>query len=140
MALVDRAQDPETPAYAELAGVDGIGAAQIRSLVAYFADPATRAIVEHLLAAGVHVERAEAPPDDSPLAGRTLVFTGTLAGLSRNEAKARAEARGARVASAVSAKTDYLVAGDGGGAKRRKAEELDVAVLDEAAFRELLEG
>ncbi len=140
MELVDQAQDPETPAYAELADVDGIGAAQIRSLVAYFADPATRAIVEHLLAAGVNVEQAEAPPDDTPLAGRTLVFTGTLAGLSRNEAKARAEARGARVASAVSAKTDYLVAGDGGGAKRRKAEELDVTVLDEAAFRELLEG
>lgn len=140
MALAAAAQDAEAPAYAELAGVDGIGAAQIRSLAAYFGDPATRAVVERLLAAGVKVADAEAPGDDSPLAGRTLVFTGTLAALSRNEAKARAEARGARVASAVSAKTDYLVAGDGGGAKRRKAEALDVAVLDEAAFRELLEG
>ena len=140
MALAAAAQDAEAPAYAELAGVDGIGAAQIRSLAAYFGDRATRAVVERLLAAGVHVADAEAPGDDSPLAGRTLVFTGTLAALSRNEAKARAEARGARVASAVSAKTDYLVAGDGGGAKRRKAEALDVAVLDEAAFRELLEG
>ena len=138
--LVDQAHDPATPAYGELAGVDGIGAAQIRSLVAYFTDPSTRAIVEHLLEAGVNVANAEAPPDDSPLAGRSLVFTGTLAGLSRNEAKARAEAHGARVASAVSAKTDYLVAGDGSGAKRRKAEELGIAVLDEVAFRELLEG
>ncbi|MCY3856090.1 MAG: NAD-dependent DNA ligase LigA [Rhodospirillales bacterium] len=140
MALAECARDPETPEYAELAGVDGIGTAQIRALVEHFTDPSTRAVVDNLRAAGVNVQDAEAPAADSPLSGRTLVFTGTLAGLSRNEAKARAEALGARVASAVSAKTDYLVAGEGGGAKRRRAEALNIKVLDEAAFQELLEA
>ncbi len=140
MDLARRAQDPDSAAYAELAGVDGIGAAQIRSLTAYFADPSTRAVVERLQAAGVRVRDAEPPAAGTPLSGRTVVFTGTLAGLSRNEAKARAEARGARVASAVSARTDYLVVGEGGGSKRRKAEALQVEVLDEAGFRELLEA
>ncbi len=140
MELAERARDPETPEYAELAGVDGIGAAQIRALVDHFTDPSTRTVVDNLRAARVNVQDAEAPAADSPLSGRTLVFTGTLAGLSRNEAKARAEALGARVASTVSAKTDYLVAGEGGGAKRRKAEALNIEVLDEAAFQKLLEA
>ncbi len=133
-----RARDPDSPACAELAGIDGIGAAQLRSLVAYFADPATRAAVERLHAAGVRVRDAEPTAVGTPLSGRTVVFTGTLAGLSRNEAKARAEARGARVASSVSARTDYVVAGEGSGSKRKKAEALNVTIVDEEGFRALL--
>ena len=77
---------------------------------------------------------------DSPLAGKTLVFTGTLADMSRSEAKARAEAMGAKVAGSVSAKTDFLVAGADAGSKATKAAALGVTVLDEAAWLRLLAG
>lgn len=138
--LAERARSPESPTYAELLAMDGIGEAQVQSLVDYFTDPESRAVVDHLLEAGVTVRNAEAPARDSVLSGRTLVFTGTLHDVSRNEAKARAEALGARVASAVSAKTDYLVTGEDGGSKRKRADELNVKIIDEAAFLQLLEA
>lgn len=139
LELAEGAGDEEGGAFAELAAADGVGEAQVRSLAAFFADPASRRMVEGLLAE-VKVEDARQPAADSPLSGRTVVFTGTLVGMTRGEAKARAEAQGARVASSVSPRTDYLVAGEGGGAKGRKAAELGVAVLDEKGFRKLLGG
>lgn len=139
LALAEGAGDEEGWAFAELAAADGVGEAQVRSLAAFFADPASRRMAEDLLAE-VEVEDARQPAADSPLSGRTVVFTGTLAGMTRGEAKARAEAQGARVASSVSPRTDYLVAGEGGGAKGRKAAEIGVAVLDEEGFRKLLGG
>ena len=80
------------------------------------------------------------PPAASPLGGKTFVFTGGLAGLSRDEAKAMVAARGGKVTSSVSAKTDYVVAGADPGSKLAKARELGVTILDEAQFRELIEG
>ena len=139
MDLADKGADRDSAAFNELVAIDGIGEVQVESLVDYFTQSETRDVVANLLDAGLMVQDAEPPEADTALSGRTLVFTGTLAGLTRNEAKARAEARGARVSSAVSAKTDYVVAGEGGGSKRRKAEELGVTILDEAGFRELLD-
>ena len=81
------------------------------------------------------MERVEA--DASPVAGKTLVFTGTLEQMSRDEAKARAEAMGAKVAGSVSKKTNLVIAGPGAGSKLKKAEELGIEVIDEAAWVEM---
>jgi DNA ligase (NAD+) len=77
-------------------------------------------------------------PVDETLAGKLFVLTGTLAGYNRDEARAAIEARGGRVTSSVSKKTDYVVAGDEAGSKLDKAKELGVSVIDEAAFKQLL--
>ncbi len=79
-----------------------------------------------------------APASESPVAGKTVVFTGTLATMTRGEAKARAEALGAKVAGSVSKKTDYLVMGTEAGSKARKAAELGVVTLSEQAWLELI--
>ena len=77
---------------------------------------------------------------DGPLAGKTLVVTGTLEGYTRQEAEEAIRSAGGRASSSVSKKTDYVVAGAEAGSKRAKAEKLGVPILDEAGFRELLEG
>lgn len=138
--LATGAGDEEGETFARLMDVDGVGEAQVRSLAAFFNDESSRKMVEDLLGELDGVEDAEAQATDSPLSGRTVVFTGTLAGMTRDEAKSRAEALGARVSSAVSSRTDYLVAGEGGGSKGKKAAELGVEVLDEEGFRKLLDG
>jgi DNA ligase (NAD+) len=112
----------------------GIGPEIADALVAFFAEPHNVAVIDALLARGVapadvaHVTRA------SSVTGKTIVFTGSLETLSRDEAKAQAEALGARVAGSVSAKTDLVVAGPGAGSKLKKAAELGIAVIDEAAW------
>ena len=95
--------------------------------------------MKKLTAAGVRGLPPE-PQAASPLGGKTFVFTGGLANLSRDEAKAMVAARGGKVTSSVSAKTDYVVAGADPGSKLAKAQELGVTILDEAEFGELLEG
>jgi DNA ligase (NAD+) len=115
------------------------------SLGAFFADPATAGILDDLVAAGVEAERpAVRPATDGGsrgvLAGRTLVVTGTLAGLSRAEAEDAIRAAGGRASGSVSRKTDFLVAGESAGSKLQKAQELGVPILDEDAFRRLLAG
>ena len=125
-------------AWDEIVGIDGIGATVALSLVTTLTQPEERASVERLLAQ-LTVEPAEAPASaDSPLAGKTVVFTGTLEHMTRAEAKARAEALGAKVAGSVSAKTDLVVAGPGAGSKARKAAELGVEVIDEDAWLALI--
>ncbi|MFM2105439.1 MAG: hypothetical protein RL338_471 [Chloroflexota bacterium] len=129
-----------------ITAVPGIGAVVAGAISAWFADPATGGTLDELVAAGVEAERprvvAAAGPAGAtgPLAGKTLVVTGTLAGFDRREAEEAIRAAGGRAAGSVSAKTDYVVAGEGAGSKLAKAQELGVAVLDEAGFRRLLEG
>ena len=123
--------------------VPGVGTAVAASLARFFADPATAGILDDLVEAGVEAERPVARPTigEGPagaLAGKTLVVTGTLPGLSRAEAEDAIRAAGGTAAGSVSRKTDYLVAGENAGSKLQKAQELGVPILDEAGFRALL--
>ena len=86
----------------------------------------------------VLVQDFHAPKDNSTIAGKTIVFTGTLEGMTRAEAKVKAESLGAKVSGSISAKTDYLVAGVGGGSKLKKAKELGVEAINEMGWVELL--
>ena len=137
------AAEPEVPeaaraAWDELVGIDGIGTAVAQSLVTTFAQPAERASIDRL-AECLTVEAAERPTSaDSPVAGKTVVFTGTLEKMTRAEAKARAEALGAKVAGSVSAKTDLLIAGPGAGSKAKKAAALGVETIDEDGWLALI--
>ncbi len=121
----------------ELLQVEGVGPQVAGSIREYFENPRNRELIGRLRKAGVQ----ELPPEraaPSPLAGRTFVFTGGLDHFSREEAKAMVQAKGGKVSSSVSAKTDYVVAGADPGSKYARARELGVAILDEAAFAELL--
>ena len=124
---------------ADLVAIDQVGESMAADLTGFFASDGNRAAVEDLLAE-LAIIPPERPADDSPVSGRTIVFTGTLAGMSRAEAKARAESLGAKVSGSVSAKTDFLVAGADAGSKARKAAELGVTVLDEEAWLALIGG
>ena len=128
----------EGPEWRDLTAIDGVGGVLAESLVTAFQHPAERAAID-ALAAHLDVQdavhRAQA---DSPVAGKTLVFTGTLEKMSRAEAKARAEALGARVAGSVSAKTDLVIAGPGAGSKAKAAAALGVAVIDEDGWLALI--
>jgi DNA ligase (NAD+) len=123
--------------------VDGIGPTVASSLAAWFgeAGPGLE-ILQDLDDAGIDVElpAPRATAAGGPLSGKSVVVTGTLDGLSRQEAEAHIRAAGGKAASSVSKKTDYLVAGENAGSKLAKAQELGVPVLDEAGFRRLLEG
>ncbi|HEX6443326.1 MAG TPA: NAD-dependent DNA ligase LigA [Stellaceae bacterium] len=135
---MEAAQDPESPARAHLLDVHGIGEDMAADIIGFFAEPHNRAVLDDL-ARELTVLDYEAPAQaaQSPLAGKTIVFTGGLEGMSRSEAKARAEALGANVASSVSSKTDYVVIGADAGSKATKAAALGVKTLDEAAWLEL---
>lgn len=127
----------------ELEEVDEVGPIIAQTLVAYFAEPAHREELEALRAAGFPF-REEAPPADEstetgPLAGKRFVVTGKLENYTRDEAHAALEKQGATIQKAVTRKTDYLVAGAKAGSKRKKAEDLGVEILDEAALARLLE-
>jgi DNA ligase (NAD+) len=117
--------------------VEGVGEQVAASLQDFFAQDRNQALLNKLTAAGVRGLPLE-PAAASPLGGKTFVFTGGLAGLSRDEAKAMVAAQGGKVTSSVSAKTDYVVAGADPGSKLAKARELGVTILDEGAFEELL--
>ncbi len=135
---MEAAQDPQGEAYAGLIDIHGIGADMAAEIVGFFAEPHNRAVLDDL-AREVAVLDYEEPAGRAvaPLAGKTIVFTGTLSAMSRSEAKARAEALGANVASSVSAKTDYVVTGADPGSKATKAAALGVTLLDEAAWLDL---
>jgi DNA ligase (NAD+) len=122
----------------QLAGIDGVGPTIAQSIVEWFAVDWHRGIVERWLAAGISpAVPAETGP--KPLAGLTLVITGTLQGFTRDGAREAAQAAGAKVSGSVSKKTSYVVAGENPGSKHDKAVELGVPVLDEDGFRSLLE-
>jgi DNA ligase (NAD+) len=120
--------------------VPDVGPVVASRVVTFFADPRHRDVVRRLLALGVRWPAPERPTESTqPLAGKTFVLTGTLTNFTREAAKARLEALGARVAGSVSAKTTCVVAGADAGSKRAKAEALGVPVLDEAGLSRLLE-
>jgi DNA ligase (NAD+) len=128
-----------------LTEVEGIGPLVAAAIGRYFADPATADALDELADAGLVPERPSVPPpgtDDAagPLAGKTVVVTGTLEGFARQEAEEAIRAAGGKPAGSVSKKTDYLVAGESAGSKLAKAQELGVPILDEAGFRALLAG
>ncbi|MGA2392115.1 MAG: NAD-dependent DNA ligase LigA [Candidatus Lustribacter sp.] len=125
----------------DLVRSDGIGAQIAASVALFFRQPANRALIERLRAAGVDLtapkrERAAA----GPLAGKTFVLTGTLPNLTREEASEMIVGAGGKVSSAVSKKTTFVVAGEEAGSKLAKAESLGVAIIDEDALRELIGG
>ena len=125
----------------QLLAVADVGPIVAHSLRTFFDQPHNREVVEQLRACGVHWEEgAPAEQAPQPLAGKTLVLTGTLPTLSRDEAKDLIEAAGGKVAGSVSKKTSYVVAGTEAGSKLDKARELGVAILDEAGLKELLDG
>jgi DNA ligase (NAD+) len=127
--------DAETRA--EMDNLDQIGETVIDSIAAYFGEEHNRGIVERLTKQ-VHILDAEKPAANSAVAGKTVVFTGSLEKMTREEAKAMAERLGAKVAGSVSQKTDYVVAGPGAGSKLGKAKDLGVAVLSEDEWFDLV--
>ena len=133
-AIMDASEDA-------LLQVADIGPIVAHSLHTFFAQPHNREVVQALREAGVHWPEGEAlAPTEMPLAGLTVVLTGTLPTMGRDEAKDKLEALGAKVAGSVSKKTSYVVAGLDAGSKLEKAQALGVPVLDEAGLMQLLEG
>jgi DNA ligase (NAD+) len=131
------AQGSDSEAYGELTGIDGIGGAAVGALCVFATEPHNMEMLSALLSE-VSVEDETAAVSDSPVAGKTVVFTGALEQMTRDEAKARASALGAKVSGSVSAKTDILVAGPGAGSKLTKAGSLGVKTLTEAEWLALI--
>ena len=124
----------------ELLQVNDVGPVVAQSIRTFFDQPHNREVAEQLRAAGIHWPEHEAALGPQPLLGKTLVLTGTLPALSREDAKALIEAAGGKVAGSVSKRTDYVVAGAEAGSKLDKAQALGIAVLDEPGLRALLAG
>jgi DNA ligase (NAD+) len=135
------ANDRESEAWRELNDIHGIGEDMATDIAGFFAERHNLTLLEDLLheVEVTDYEGAQAPVH-SPLAGKTIVFTGTLAAMSRSEAKARAEALGANVSGSVSGKTDYLVVGAEAGSKAEKAKALGVTTLSEDEWLALAKG
>ncbi|WP_374441541.1 NAD-dependent DNA ligase LigA [Stella sp.] len=133
------AADEAGEAFHDLDSITGIGTSMARDLVQFFAEPHNLQVIDDLLAAGVTVTPVEAPRTvASAIAGKTVVITGELERMTRREAKARAEALGAKVAESVSKKTDLVVVGASPGSKATKARELGIRILDEAEWLALV--
>ncbi|KQY27037.1 NAD-dependent DNA ligase LigA [Rhizobium sp. Root482] len=134
------AADTTSEAWSDLNTIDGIGEVVARAIVEFYKEPRNRDVVSRLLVE-VTPQDAEAPvASSSPVAGKTVVFTGSLEKMTRDEAKAMAERLGAKVAGSVSKKTDLLVAGPGAGSKLEKARELGVETTDEDGWFTLIGG
>jgi DNA ligase (NAD+) len=124
----------------QLESIDGVGTIMAQSLVDWFANPTHQERIDRLRAHGVNFSSANTQTaSGGALSGKTLVLTGALPGLTRDEATQMIEAAGGRTSSSVSQKTDYLLAGEASGSKYSKAQKLGIPVLDEAGFRELIE-
>jgi DNA ligase (NAD+) len=137
-AAMEAAREHAGPEWDALNAIDGVGPVLASSLVDFFHEPANRTAIDRLVAQ-LSIEDVAAPTASaSPVAGKTVVFTGTLERMTRAEAKARAEALGAKVAGSVSARTDYVVAGPGAGSKEKTARELGLTILTEEEWLELI--
>ena len=133
---MDRAVE-DTAEWDELLGIDGVGEVMAKALVTAFQNDDESASIDRLVE-HLDVQDAEIANTDSPVAGKTVVFTGTLEKMTRAEAKATAEALGAKVSGSVSKKTDILIAGPGAGSKATKAAALGVETIDEDTWLELI--
>ena len=132
------ARDHESEAFADLLSIEDIGPAAADDLIGFFAEDMNLDILAQL-SAMLEIEPYAVPQNaDSAVSGKTVVFTGSLVTMTRQEAKARAEALGAKVSGSVSKKTDYVVAGADAGSKLKKAKELDVTVLSEEEWNDLI--
>ena len=139
IAEVARSAQEDPAARAEIESVEGIGSAVADALVDFFAEEHNRAAWNDLLSE-VHPLPFAGQTRASEVSGKTVVFTGTLETMSRDEAKAQAESLGARVSGSVSAKTDLVVAGPGAGSKLKKAADLNLRVIDEAGWAAIVAG
>lgn len=138
-AMRQAAEGKDSEAFKELDAIEGIGEVVAEAIADFFAEPHNQRVVEDLLKE-VSPQPLAARASSSVVAGKTVVFTGTLETLTRSEAKAQAERLGAKVAGSVSKKTDYVVAGAEAGSKLSKARELGVAILDEQEWLKLAAG
>ena len=132
-----RAADPE-----QIQDVEGVGPVMALQIAESLAEERTWELIEKLRAKGLRMEleRSERPAAEGPLKGKTVVLTGTLPTLTREEATALIKRAGGKVTNSVSKKTDYVVAGDNPGSKMSKAEELGTEVIDEQGLERLLGG
>lgn len=137
MDEMDVAQDKLSDHYAALLNIEDIGESVANDLLDFFAEPHNRQVIADLLEQIEVTDYKPVKVSDSPVTGKTVVFTGSLVKMTRAEAKARAESLGAKVAGSVSAKTDYVIAGEDAGSKLDKAHQLNVEVLSEDQWIEL---
>lgn len=137
-AAARSAAQGDEEARAGLINIDGIGETVVESLLSFFANDRNIQAISDLMAEIEPEPYVVASADESPVAGKTVVFTGSLERMSRSEAKAMAERLGAKVSGSVSAKTDLLVAGPGAGSKLKKAQELGVETIDEDGWFDLV--
>jgi DNA ligase (NAD+) len=124
----------------QLEAVDGIGNIMAQSIHAWFADIGNQTLIDQLRSHGLNFQSSRQEQANGPLAGKTIVLTGSLPNLTRDEATKLIEAAGGRTSSSVSKKTDYLLAGEAAGSKFTKAEKLGVSVLDEAKLLQLIKA
>lgn len=139
LMAMDDARDRDSDAYHDLVNIDGIGPKLADTILDFFEDPQTRAIVDDLANELDEVIDFVPPKTGSPVAGKVVVFTGSLERMTRSEAKVKAENLGAKVAGSVSKKTDIVVAGPGAGSKRKKAEDLGITIMDEDAWLAMIQ-
>jgi DNA ligase (NAD+) len=137
---IDKASDFCGVEWEELLGIDGVGEVMARSLIGAFTNVTERASIDLLVNNLTIADVVRAKNENSPVAGKVVVFTGTLEKMTRAEAKNVAERLGAKVSGSVSAKTNILIAGPGAGSKAKKAADLGVEVIDEDAWLSLIEG
>jgi DNA ligase (NAD+) len=132
------AQDPESPAYHELDNIEGIGPSVAADIIAFFGEAHNLEALDDLIAEVSVQDFVQPKASGSPIAGKSVVFTGELTAMTRSEAKARAESLGAKVASSVSKKTDYVIVGADAGSKGTKAKELGLTILSEEEWLKLV--
>jgi DNA ligase (NAD+) len=144
---MEAANSKEGEAYSDLLSINGIGESVVDDILGFFAEPHNREILDALTVKEdksgrplVEVTEFKRPASKSPVAGKTVVFTGAMETMTRSEAKAQAEALGANVAGSVSKNTNYVVAGPGAGSKEKIARELGLTVLSEKDWLELIKA
>lgn len=136
-AAAVKARDEDSPEYQDMLAIDGVGALVARGVIDFFDEAHNREAVDRLLVE-VTPLRVEVADTSSPVAGKTVVFTGKLELMTRDEAKAKAQSLGAKVAGSVSAKTDIVIAGPGAGSKLKKAQDFGVTVMTEEEWASLI--